>query len=110
MSDPLIVETDDPLSVEVDGCCVPPLPTDGLVGMEDEEDAVLSVVRVVDTELRLLDTESPELMDKFSVRIGKPVVSGGTTLTTLIPWPVIPLAGINSVVEPSLRFSEVRSG
>lgn len=70
-----------------------------------------SVVLIVEIESLGLETElSLELRDKFSAKIGKPEASGGTIVTTLTPWPVVPLAGIKSVVEPSFRFKCVRSG
>jgi hypothetical protein len=82
----------------------------------NEEPLVLSMVdmesRGLGTEpLEGLETELPlEAKDSLSVRLGKPVASGGATLTTLTPWPDMPLAGMKRVVLPSFLFRWVRSG
>lgn len=78
------------------------LPVEMLVGTEDDDDLAVSVLLIVDTESLALDIELPdESIERFSVRLGKPETSGGTMFTTLIPWPVIPEAGMNRVVVPT---------
>lgn len=77
----------------------------------EEEMLLTSVELTVKIESLGLEVElSLELRDRFSAKVGNPEASGGEIVTTLTPWPVIPLAGMKSVVEPSLRFKCVRSG
>ena len=63
----------------------------------------------VDSELIEL-RESSVLIVRLSINCGRPLVSGAVMLMTLMPWPSLLLAGINSVVEPSRRFTLVLSG
>jgi len=114
VKDPRIVEVEEPSSLTKETSI--PLPMSStevfeLAGGREEEMLLRSVVLIVEIESLGLETElSLELRDKFSAKIGKPEASGGTIVTTLTPWPVVPLAGIKSVVEPSFRFKCVRSG
>lgn len=107
------------LSPEMDVCPVPSEST--VLPALLAEAGVLSVVDVVlmvesedlgDCEVGLdseLLKESELDIDRFST-LGKPEVSGLAIVTTLIPWPLMPLAGMKRVVDPSLRFRCVRSG
>lgn len=80
------------------------------------ERPVLAVVPGVDgtEDPDVTLAESDDAIDRLSANCGNPAavlfVSGGCTLTTFTPCPYIPLAGIKSDVEPSLRLRTVRSG
>lgn len=90
-----------------------------LAGTDEMEDLVVVGVEpdVADCGVAISLLELPRLccVSRLSLsRLGRPpaepVPFGALMLTTLIPWPVKPLAGMNCVVDPSLRLRSVRSG
>ena len=114
VSEPLIVDTGGMESGSVVMEVPVVLPTELPVSNEEDEDPGLSALLTVDMEFLEL-AEAPleltlESTDICSTRLGRPEASGGTIFTTFMPWPVILLAGMNNVVEPSFRFRCVRSG
>lgn len=105
--DPLMLEVLDPSFEEMEVWPVPMLSAETLAGTEDEpvRDVSVLLLLIVDVDSFWLETElSFDLRDRLSAAAGSPVESGGRMLTTLTPWPVIPLAGMKSVVLPSFRF------
>jgi hypothetical protein len=95
-------------------------------GIEERELMVVFEVEVVAVEEKVdtepLGLEDPVVGLEMELRVecglsrlspsklGSPAASGGVMLMTLTAWPLQPLAGRKSVVEPSLRFSDIRSG
>lgn len=114
--EPLIVETG--LSDSWSADLIASGPRGGSeTGIEEEEEEVCAVLVVEILARGLADAgDEIELLlecsvssDRFS-KDGKPTESGGVTLTTFMPWPVTPLAGMKTVVVPFLRLSVVLRG
>lgn len=105
--DPLMLEVLVPSFDEMEVWPVPMLSAETLAGTEDEPVRDVSVLLLLMVEIDSLWLEAElsfDLRDRLSTAAGSPVESGGRMLTTLTPWPVMPLAGMKSVVLPSLRF------